>query len=109
MKRIPRSHPLHNFCVIVALTIVVAAQTCLAFDPNEWRNTQAVEVPAKGLVRVNIPAATLDGAQTGLKTCALSILQKARSLISSSDCCRSPNQRYGQANFAASSRTARCI
>src|SRR4030095_13230897 len=67
MKQIPRSHPLHNFCVIVALTIVVAAQTCLAFDPNEWRNTQALEVPAKGLVRVNIPAATLDAAQPGLE------------------------------------------
>src|SRR5881394_4025744 len=67
MKRIPRSHPLHNFCAIVALTIVVAAQTCLAFDPNEWRNTQAVEVPAEGLVRVNIPAATLDAAQHGLE------------------------------------------
>src|SRR5437762_13295638 len=52
MKRIPRSHPLHKFCVIVALTILSAACTCLAFDPNEWRNTQALEVPAKGLVRV---------------------------------------------------------
>ena len=67
MKRIPRSHPLHNFCAIVALTIAVAAQTCLAFDPNEWRNTQAVEVPAKGLVRVNVPVAMLDAAQTGLE------------------------------------------
>src|SRR5258708_32393854 len=67
MKRIPRSHPLHNFCAIVALTIVVAAQTCLAFDPNEWRNTQGLEVPAKGLVRVSVPAATLDAAQPGLE------------------------------------------
>src|SRR5947207_15792168 len=67
MKRIPRSHPLHNFCAIVALMIVVAAKTCLAFDPNEWRNTQAVEVPAKGLVRVNVPAATLDAEQHGLE------------------------------------------
>src|SRR5947207_11901070 len=67
MKRIPRSHPLHNFCAIVALMIVVAAQTCLAFDPNEWRSAQAVEVPAEGLVRVNGPAATLDAAQHGLE------------------------------------------
>src|SRR4030095_4620763 len=67
MKQIPRSHPLHNFCAIVALTIVVAAQTCLAFDPNEWRNTQALEVPAKGLVRVSVPAATLDASQPGLE------------------------------------------
>ena len=67
MKRILRSHPLHRFCAIVALTIVVAAQTCLAFDPNEWRNTQTLEVPAKGLVRVNVPAPTLDAAQPGLE------------------------------------------
>jgi len=67
MKRKPRSHPLHKFCAIVALTITVTAQTCLAFDPNEWRNTQALEVPAKGLVRVNVPAATLNAAQTGLE------------------------------------------
>src|SRR5262245_35205868 len=67
MKRTPLYHPLHKFCVIVALTIVVAAQACLAFDPNEWRNTQALEVPAKGLVRVNIPAATLDAGQPGLE------------------------------------------
>jgi hypothetical protein len=39
----------------------------LAFDPNEWRNTQVLEVPAKGLVRVNVPAATLDAAQPGLE------------------------------------------
>jgi Protein of unknown function (DUF3999) len=67
MKRIPRCHPLHNFCAIVASTILVAAQACLALDPNEWRNTQALEVPAKGLVRVNVPAATLEAAQPGLE------------------------------------------
>jgi hypothetical protein len=50
----------------VATAILVAAQTCLAFDPNEWRNTQAFQVPAAGLVRVNVPAATLDAAQPGL-------------------------------------------
>src|SRR5262245_31267209 len=67
MKRILRSHLLHSFCVFIALTIVVAAQTSPAFDPNEWRNTQSLEVPAKGLVRVNVPAATLNAAQPGLE------------------------------------------
>src|SRR5947208_16640986 len=67
MKRIPRSHPLHNFCVIAASAIFVAAQTCLAFDPNEWRNTQELDIPAAGLVHVNLPAATLDAAQPGLE------------------------------------------
>src|SRR5262245_47516611 len=67
MKRKPRSHPLRNFCAIVALTTLGASQTCWAFDPNEWRNSQALEVSAKGLVRVNVPAATLDAAQPGLE------------------------------------------
>src|SRR6478672_939997 len=67
MKRILRSHLLHSFCVLVALTILAEAQTSPAFDPNAWRNTQTLEVPAKGLVRVNVPAATLDAAQPGLE------------------------------------------
>jgi len=67
MKRILQSHLLHSFCVFVALTLVVDAQTSPAFDPNEWRNTQTLDVPAKGLVRVNVPAATLNAAQPGLE------------------------------------------
>jgi hypothetical protein len=67
MKRIPRSHLLRNFCAIVALTIAVAAQPCLAFDPNEWRNAQALDIPVSGLVRLNIPTVTLDAAQPGLE------------------------------------------
>ncbi len=66
MKRILRSRLLHSFSVFVALTIVVDAQTSPAFDPNEWRNTQTLDVPAKGLVRVNIPATTVNAAQPGL-------------------------------------------
>src|SRR6516165_429615 len=80
MKRIPQSHPLHNVCVIVALALLVAAQTGLAFDPNEWRNTQALEIPAKGLVRVNVPAATLDAAQPGLED--LRIVDSTRNQVS---------------------------
>ena len=67
MRRILQSHLFLNFSVIGTLAIFVTAQTCLAFDPNEWRNTQALEVPAKGLVRVNVPAVTLDAAQPGLE------------------------------------------
>src|SRR6476620_4873449 len=67
MNRILRSHLLHSFCVFVALTIVAEAQTSPAFDPNAWRNTQTLEVPAKGLVRVNVPAPTLNAAQPGLE------------------------------------------
>src|SRR5262245_2905988 len=67
MKRIPRFHRLSRVCAVIGLTIVVVAQTCLAFDPNEWRNMQALKVPAKGLVRMNVPVATLDAAQAGLE------------------------------------------
>ena len=67
MKRILRSHLLHSFFAFVALTIVVDAQTSSAFDPNEWHNTQTFDVPAKGLVRINLPAATLNAAQPGLE------------------------------------------
>ena len=67
MKRILRSHLLHSFCIFVALTIVVDAQTSPAFDPNEWPNTQTLDVPAKGLARVNVPVRTLDAAQPGLE------------------------------------------
>jgi hypothetical protein len=67
MKRTPRSHLLHKLSVVVALTIVLAGQACLGFDPNEWRNTQALEIPGKGLVRVNVPAATSDASQAGLE------------------------------------------
>src|ERR1700745_753699 len=80
MKRIPRSHLLHNFPAVVALAIVLAGQACLAFDPNEWRNTQSLEVPAKGLVRVNVPAATLDAAQPGLED--LRIIDSTRNQVS---------------------------
>ena len=67
MKRTPRSHLPHNFCAIVALTTLIVAQSGLAFDRNEWRNTQTLEVPTKGLVRVNLPAETLDASQPGLE------------------------------------------
>jgi uncharacterized protein DUF3999 len=67
MKRILQSHLLHSFWVFVALTNVVHAQTSPPFNPNEWRNRQTLEVPAKGLVRINVPATTLNAAQPGLE------------------------------------------
>src|SRR5215471_16801339 len=67
MRRILRFHLLLNAYVIVTLAIFVAVNTTLAFDPNEWRYKQSFEVPAKGLVRVNVPAATLNVAQPGLE------------------------------------------
>jgi hypothetical protein len=67
MRRILRFHLLLNAYVIVTLAIFVAVHTTLAFDPNEWRYKQSFEVPDKGLVRVNVPAATLNVTQPGLE------------------------------------------
>src|SRR5215211_3263281 len=67
MRRKPQCHLLLNFYGIVAGAILVTTQTSLAFDPNDWRNTQALEVPTKGLMRVNVPSVTLDAAQPALE------------------------------------------
>src|SRR5437867_942689 len=37
-----------------------------ALTPNEWRFSQAIDVPANGLIRVNLPAETLDAARPDL-------------------------------------------
>jgi len=38
-----------------------------ALTPNEWRFSQAIDVPANGLIRVNLPADTLDVARPDLE------------------------------------------
>jgi hypothetical protein len=57
---------LHKRGGLVAFVILFFETSLLAFEPNEWRQTQALKIPASGLVRVNLPAATLDAAQPGL-------------------------------------------
>ena len=67
MNRNPRFHrPLRPFAV-VALAAFVAAPSLLSFEPNEWRQTQVLDVSSPGLTRVSLPAATLDAAQPGLE------------------------------------------
>jgi Protein of unknown function (DUF3999) len=67
MKPNPRSHQVLKLCGLLGLTTLLAAPSSLSFEPNEWRQTQAVNVPKPGLVRVNLPAVTLDAAQPGLQ------------------------------------------
>ena len=67
MKPNPRSHRLVKLCGLIAVATVLSARSLLSFQPNEWRHTQALNVTAPGLVRVNLPAATLDAAQPGLE------------------------------------------
>ena len=38
-----------------------------ALTPNEWRFNQTIDVPANGLIRVNLPAETLDTARPDLE------------------------------------------
>ncbi len=42
------------------------AESIRAMTPNEWRFNQTVDVPATGLVRVNVPPETLDAARPDL-------------------------------------------
>ena len=67
MKPNPRFHPHRKLCDVVAFVTFLCATSLLAFEPNEWRQTQALNVPASGLVRVNLPATTLDAAQPDLQ------------------------------------------
>src|SRR6202022_4183304 len=62
-----RSHRLLKLLAFVASAAFVAVPSLLSFEPNEWRQSQALDVPHHGLVRVNLPAATLDVAQPGLE------------------------------------------
>jgi hypothetical protein len=66
MNRNPRSHRLLKLCAVVAAAFV-ATPSLLSFEPNEWRQTQVLDVPGPGLVRVSLPAATLDAAQPRLE------------------------------------------
>jgi hypothetical protein len=42
------------------------AESLRAMTPNEWRFGQAIDVPATGLVRVNVPPETLNAARPDL-------------------------------------------
>jgi hypothetical protein len=55
----------------VAIAVALGAMICTAkvkgITPNEWRFRQTIDVPASGLVRVNLPAETLDVARQNLE------------------------------------------
>jgi hypothetical protein len=44
----------------------LSAESLRAMTPNEWRFSQAIDVPASGLVRVNVSPETLDAARPNL-------------------------------------------
>lgn len=62
----PPSRQLLKLCAVGVATFL-GARSLLAIEPNEWRETQSLEVPAPGLTRVNLPSATLDVAQPDLE------------------------------------------
>ncbi len=54
------------------LSLVFAALSCLAtslhaLSPSAWRHRQALDVPAGGFVRTELPPETLDAARSGLE------------------------------------------
>src|SRR5438874_7714201 len=67
MKPNPRFHRYRKLCGLITCITLLCGTSLLAFEPNEWRQTQMLNVPAPGLVRVNLPAATLTAAQPGLE------------------------------------------
>lgn len=67
MKPNQPSHRLLELCGVVTLVTLLSERTLLSFDPNEWRQTQMLNVPKSGLARINLPAATLDTAKSGLQ------------------------------------------
>ncbi len=67
MKPNPRPHRIHKLCGLLALPTLLAAPVLLSFEPNEWRQSQTLNVSAPGLIRVNLSAATLGGARPGLE------------------------------------------
>ena len=67
MSRNLRSLRLLRLRALVVLAPLVAAPSVFSFEPNEWRQSETLDVPHPGLVRVNLPAATLDIAQPGLE------------------------------------------
>jgi len=67
MKPNPRLHRHRKLCGLALFVTFLCATSLLAFEPNEWRQTQTLNVPAPGLVRVNLPATTLNAAQPGLE------------------------------------------
>ena len=67
MNRHPQLHRLRKIWALVASATFLGTRLLLAIEPNEWRQTQLLEVPAPGLTRVNLPASTLDAAQPDLE------------------------------------------
>jgi hypothetical protein len=67
MKPNPRFHGHRKLCGLAGFVTLLCATSLLAFEPNEWRQIQTLNVPASGLVQVNLPAPTLDAAQPGLE------------------------------------------
>ena len=62
--------PVHRSSKLTGGFLVAAflfAGSLGALTPNEWRFSQAINVPANGLIRVNLPAETLDVAGPGLE------------------------------------------
>ena len=48
------------------IAVFLSVESLRAMTPNEWRFGQAIDVPATGLVRVNVPPETLNAARPDL-------------------------------------------
>lgn len=55
------------YLLFAVMACLLAALPAQAITPNEWRFRQSVDVPAPGLVRLNLQPETLDAARPGLE------------------------------------------
>ena len=60
-----RRRPLHRRAALLAL--IGFAANALALSPSEWRFRQPLDVPAAGLVRIDLPPSTLNAARPALE------------------------------------------
>ncbi len=53
--------------MLIVFAVIEFATNALALSPSEWRYRQPLDVPAAGLVRIDLPPATLDAARPALE------------------------------------------
>jgi hypothetical protein len=66
--------------LFLCMALMLANSVAFALNPDEWRHSQVLTVPQAGLVRISLPASTLDAAQPDLSD--LRLLDPAGSEVS---------------------------
>src|SRR5215831_11684059 len=54
----------HSWIVFTVVVFVAASAAAL---PSDWRNQQPIQIPSEGLVKLSLPAETLDKSRSNLE------------------------------------------